>query len=124
MISASFLTKDLHVWWRHGADFFARHLLDADTASNVHGWQWVAGTGTDAAPYFRIFNPVAQAESFDPDGDYVRKWVPELNHLRGGAVHRPWDAPDGYSGGYPQRIVDHDTERVEALARYQASKAS
>lgn len=124
MISASFLTKDLHVWWRHGANFFARHLLDADTASNVHGWQWVAGTGTDAAPYFRIFNPVAQAESFDPDGDYVRKWVPELTHLRGGAVHRPWEAPDGYSRGYPQRIVDHDTERVEALARYQASKAT
>jgi deoxyribodipyrimidine photo-lyase len=124
MISASFLTKDLHLWWGHGAEFFARHLLDSDRASNVHGWQWVAGTGTDAAPYFRIFNPIIQAEHFDPDGDYVRKWVPELSHLRGTTVHRPWDGVGGYDYGYPQRIIDHDVERLEAMARYQTSKAN
>ena len=122
MISASFLTKDLHLWWPHGAAHFARHLIDLDIASNVHGWQWVAGTGTDAAPYFRVFNPTAQAERFDPAGDYVRRWVPELSHLAGAAVHRPWAAADGYRGGYPRPLVDHDKERREALARYRLAR--
>jgi deoxyribodipyrimidine photo-lyase len=119
MITASFLTKDLHLWWKPGADHFLAHLIDGDLASNAHGWQWTAGTGTDAAPYFRVFNPITQAEKFDPDGDYVRRYVPELRHLPGAAVHRPWDAADGYANGYPERIVDHAAERAEALDRYQ-----
>jgi deoxyribodipyrimidine photo-lyase len=80
----------------------------------------VAGTGTDPAPYFRVFNPVTQGRRFDPRGDYVRRWVPELRHLHGAAVHEPWRAPDGYDAGYPRRLVDHDAERREALARYEA----
>ena len=80
MITASFLCKDLHVWWPEGARHFLDHLIDGDVASNNHGWQWVAGTGTDASPYFRVFNPVTQGKKFDPDGDYVRRWVPELAH--------------------------------------------
>ncbi len=123
MITASFLTKDLHAWWPIGARHFLGHLLDADVASNSHGWQWVAGTGTDSSPYFRVFNPVSQGERFDPHGDYVRRWVPELAHLPGRAVHRPWDAADGYAADYPARIVDHDVERREALARYAAARA-
>ena len=122
MITASFLTKDLHVWWPVGARHFLDHLVDGDLASNNHGWQWVAGTGTDAAPYFRVFNPVTQAKRFDPDGAYVRRWVPELAHLPSAAVHEPWDHPDGYAHGYPQRIVDHAEERREALRRYEAAR--
>lgn len=122
MITASFLVKDLHIWWPTGARHFLRHLLDGDIASNNHGWQWVAGTGTDAAPYFRVFNPVLQGERFDPRGDYVRRWVPELRHLTGSEVHQPWRQPDGYAHGYPERIVDHAAERREALARLARSK--
>jgi deoxyribodipyrimidine photo-lyase len=118
MITASFLTKDLHVWWPVGARHFLDHLIDGDLASNNHGWQWVAGTGTDAAPYFRVFNPVSQGQRFDPDGDYVRRFVPELAHLDGAAAHEPWAHADGYAHGYPERIVDHAAERVEALRRY------
>lgn len=120
MVTASFLVKDLHVRWQVGARHFLAHLGDGDLASNNHGWQWVAGTGTDAAPYFRIFNPVKQGLRFDPDGDYVRKWVPELAHLQGRAAHEPWRHDDGYDGGYPQRVVDHDEERREALSRYRS----
>jgi deoxyribodipyrimidine photo-lyase len=94
-------------------------LRDGDLASNQHGWQWTAGCGTDAAPYFRVFNPVGQGQRFDPDGEYVRRYVPELAHLAGGAAHEPWAHPDGYAHGYPERIVDHAAERLEALARYQ-----
>ena len=119
---ASFLVKDLHVWWPHGARHFLDHLRDGDLASNSHGWQWVAGTGTDAAPYFRVFNPVTQGLKFDPDGDYVRRWVPELRHLPGKAAHQPWEHDDGYAEGYPERIVDHKEEREEALRRYQATR--
>jgi deoxyribodipyrimidine photo-lyase len=117
MVAASFLIKDLHLWWPRGARHFLEQLADGDVASNSHGWQWVAGTGTDAAPYFRIFNPVTQGLRFDPDGEYVRRWVPELRHLAGASVHEPWFQPDGYVHGYPQRIVDHAHERREALAR-------
>jgi deoxyribodipyrimidine photo-lyase len=120
MITASFLTKDLHVWWPVGARHFLDHLVDGDVASNNHGWQWVAGTGTDASPYFRVFNPVTQGERFDPDGDYVRHWVPELRHLAGRAAHRPWEHDDGYAHGYPERVVDHAVERQEALDRYRS----
>ncbi|MFV0429095.1 MAG: cryptochrome/photolyase family protein [Arachnia sp.] len=122
MITASFLTKHLHVWWVHGARHFMRHLLDGDAASNSQGWQWVAGTGTDAAPYFRVFNPITQAKKFDPDGDYVRSFVPELRHLPGATVHEPWRSDGGYDQGYPQRMVDLAVQRAEALRRYQAGR--
>jgi deoxyribodipyrimidine photo-lyase len=119
MITASFFAKDLHAWWPIGARHFLDHLLDGDLASNNHGWQWTAGTGTDASPYFRVFNPVTQGKKFDPQGDYVRRWVPELAHLAGKAVHEPWEHDDGYAHDYPQRIVDHAEERKVALERYQ-----
>ncbi len=123
MITASFLTKDLHGWWLPGAQHFLDHLIDGDLASNTHGWQWTAGTGTDAAPYFRVFNPISQGEKFDPDGDYVRRYVPELRHLPGAAAHRPWEAADGYAHDYPERIVEHAAERAEALSRYQQARS-
>jgi deoxyribodipyrimidine photo-lyase len=122
MVTASFLVKDLHLWWVHGARHFMAHLRDGDLASNSHGWQWVAGTGTDAAPYFRVFNPVTQGRRFDPDGDYVRRWVPELRHLPGASAHEPWRAADGHAQGYPDRVVDHGEERQVALARYRDAK--
>lgn len=123
MVVGSFLVKDLHIHWRHGAKWFMENLRDGDLASNTHGWQWVAGCGTDAAPYFRVFNPVLQGLKFDPDGEYVRRWVPELAHLPGALAHQPWDSPNGQSRGYPKPIVDHSEERDETLRRYQASKA-
>ncbi len=123
MVVASFLVKDLHVWWGRGARHFMRHLRDGDLASNQHGWQWVAGTGTDAAPYFRVFSPVRQGQQHDPDGDYVRRWVPELRGVPGKAVHEPWTLPGGLPEGYPERIVDHADERAEALRRYAAARA-
>jgi deoxyribodipyrimidine photo-lyase len=116
MIVASFLVKDLHLPWQWGARHFMRYLVDGDLASNSHGWQWIAGTGTDAAPYFRVFNPTGQGERFDPEGVYVRTWVPELRSIESSAVHAPTRRPDGY----PPPMVDHAVERVEALARYQS----
>jgi deoxyribodipyrimidine photo-lyase len=103
MIVASFLVKDLHLPWQWGARWFLDQLVDGDMASNQHGWQWAAGCGTDAAPYFRVFNPDTQAKKFDPDEEYVRRWVPEFG------------TPD-----YPDPMVDHGAERAEALRRYQA----
>jgi deoxyribodipyrimidine photo-lyase len=117
MIVASFLVKDLHIEWQHGAEWFERYLTDFDPASNSHGWQWTAGCGTDASPFFRVFNPVGQGLKFDPKGDYVRKYIPELSHLSGASAHEPWESAHGYSFNYPKRIVDHALERVEALAR-------
>ena len=108
MITASFLVKDLHLPWQWGARHFMRHLVDGDIASNQHGWQWTAGTGTDAAPFFRVFNPILQSERFDPHGDYIRQWVPELAHIAGKAIHGPVEA-----------MVEHGAERTEALRRYQ-----
>jgi deoxyribodipyrimidine photo-lyase len=108
MIVASFLVKDLHIEWQHGARHFMRWLVDGDLASNQHGWQWTAGSGTDAAPYFRVFNPVDQGKKFDPDGHYIRRWVPELRECPVDQIHEPRDP-----------IVDHATERREALARYE-----
>ncbi len=122
MITASFLTKDLHVWWPVGARHFLDLLIDGDVASNNHGWQWVAGTGTDASPYFRVFNPITQGLKFDPQGDYVRRWVPELDHLPGKTAHEPWKSDVGYEQDYPLRIVDHADERVEALERYRVAR--
>ncbi|WP_315094569.1 deoxyribodipyrimidine photo-lyase [uncultured Cellulomonas sp.] len=115
MVVASFLVKDLHVRWQRGAQHFMDWLVDGDVPQNQLNWQWVAGTGRDAAPYFRVFNPVTQGERFDPDGSYVRQWVPELRGVPGRAVHQPWrlglEAPEDY----PDPIVDHATERKVAL---------
>ena len=122
MVVASFLVKDLHLEWQLGADFFMEHLVDFDVASNAHGWQWTAGTGTDASPYYRVFNPIEQGKRFDADGDYIRKYVPELAHLSGAEIHEPWLYLDGYSKGYPERIVDHAVERLEALERLKEIK--
>jgi deoxyribodipyrimidine photo-lyase len=114
MIVASFLVKDLHLPWQWGARWFLDQLVDGDIANNQHGWQWCAGCGTDAAPYFRVFNPATQAEKFDPSGQYIRRWVPELADVDDvflSKVDRP--------SGYPEQIVDHGAERSEALRRYQ-----
>jgi deoxyribodipyrimidine photo-lyase len=119
MIVASFLVKDLHLDWTLGAREFLRRLVDGDLASNNHGWQWVAGCGTDPAPFHRVFNPVRQGRKFDPSGDYVRRYVPELRSVEGPAVHEPWELPSGPPAGYPERIVEHAAARQEALARYQ-----
>lgn len=122
MVVASFLVKDLHVRWQRGAEHFMRHLVDGDVAQNQLNWQWVAGTGRDAAPYFRVFNPVTQGLKFDPDGTYVRRWVPELRHLSGKSAHEPWKVPDDLFAApdpalpaYPERMVDHAHERERTL---------
>ena len=122
MIVASFLVKDLHLEWTVGAAHFMDHLVDGDLASNQHGWQWTAGTGTDASPYFRVFNPVMQGLKFDPDGEYVRRWIPELRELKGASAHEPWD--HGGADGYPEPIVDHSKERTVALDRYNAVRST
>jgi len=122
MVVASFLVKDLHLEWQLGEEFFAKHLIDFDVASNAHGWQWTAGCGTDASPYYRIFNPIEQGRRFDENGDYIRKYVPELAHLSAAEIHEPWLFLDGYSKGYPMRVVDHAVERHESLARLQEIK--
>jgi deoxyribodipyrimidine photo-lyase len=122
MVVASFLVKDLHLEWQHGADYFMEHLVDFDVASNAHGWQWTAGCGTDASPYYRVFNPIEQGKRFDESGDYIRKYVPELAHLSANEIHEPWLYLDGYSKGYSERIVDHAVERIESLARLQEIK--
>lgn len=119
MITASFLVKDLHIDWRIGARHFESLLVDGDLASNRLNWQWVAGTGTDAAPYFRIFNPVLQSQRFDPEGSYLRRWLPELATLAPPAIHAPWQHLDPTTLGYVWPIVDHAAERNEALRRYQ-----
>ncbi|MCC2321634.1 cryptochrome/photolyase family protein [Cellulomonas xiejunii] len=116
MVVASFLVKDLHIAWQRGAAHFMDQLVDGDVPQNQLNWQWVAGTGRDAAPYFRVFNPVTQGRTFDPDGGYVRRWVPELRDVPGGAVHEPWKLPGGLPAGYPERVVDHAREREVALA--------
>ena len=122
MVVASFLVKDLHLEWQLGERFFAQHLVDYDVASNAHGWQWTAGTGTDASPYYRVFNPIEQGKRFDENGDYIRKYVPELAHVSASEIHEPWLFLDGYSKGYPERIVDHAVERIESLERLKEIK--
>ncbi len=130
MIAASFLVKDLLIDWRLGERWFRRLLIDADLAQNVGNWQWVAGTGADAAPYFRVFNPVTQSKRFDPDGEYLRRWVPELAGLSGDALHAPWRAGPleltaaGVTLGdtYPAPIVDHATARERVIAAFEAAR--
>jgi deoxyribodipyrimidine photo-lyase len=122
MIVASFLVKDLHLEWQLGAEWFEHCLSDFDPASNSHGWQWTAGCGTDASPYYRVFNPILQGYKFDPDGNYVRKYIPELSHLQGSEVHEPWLLVDGLVHGYPEPMLDHSTERDESLRRLEEIK--
>ncbi len=130
MVAASFLTKHLRLHWKHGEQWFRDTLVDADLANNAAGWQWVAGSGADAAPYFRIFNPTMQARKFDPRGDYIRRWCPELAGLSDSDIHAPFElaadilAKAGIRLGetYPKPIVDHDAARKAALAGYDKIK--
>ncbi|HSN94827.1 MAG TPA: deoxyribodipyrimidine photo-lyase [Anaerolineaceae bacterium] len=126
MIAASFLVKDLLIDWRWGERYFMQQLLDGDPASNNGGWQWTAGTGTDAAPYFRVFNPILQGRKFDPDGAYVRRWVPELARVPDKYIHAPWEMPEVVQQAagcllgrdYPMPIVDHQQAREWVIAAY------
>lgn len=126
MISASFLTKGLLIDWRLGADWFLDTLVDADLANNSANWQWVAGSGADAAPYFRIFNPVLQSQRFDPDGGYIRHWIPELSQLEGQAIHAPWESSNCdniyLNTNYPKPVIDHHEARTRALSYYKELK--
>lgn len=122
MITAMFLTKDLHVDWRLGEQFFLQHLVDGEIASNNGGWQWSAGTGADAAPYFRIQNPWLQAKRHDPGGDYIRRWVPELEKVPAARLFEPPDRP--LAPGYPMPCVDHHAERDRTLAIFKKHKES
>jgi deoxyribodipyrimidine photo-lyase len=122
MVVASFLTKDLLIDWRQGARFFYEKLVDGDPASNNGGWQWAASTGTDAQPYFRIFNPVSQGQRWDPEGEYIRRFVPELRGIRNPKwIHAPWLA-DEPPGDYPAPIVDHAARREAALAAFKRAR--
>jgi deoxyribodipyrimidine photo-lyase len=121
LVTASFLVKDAGVDWRRGASVFSERLLDADVQQNDGNWQWVAGVGTDAAPYFRIFNPTLQARKFDPDGAYIRRWVPELADLDPAHLHEPWRAPSP-PPDYPAPMLDHAEARQRTLARYEAAR--
>ena len=131
LLAGSFLVKDLLLPWQSGAAWFWDTLVDADLADNTLGWQWVAGCGADAAPYFRIFNPVTQGRRYDPDGAYVRRWAPELGGLDARHIHAPWTAPDGalpdsgagLGGIYPEPLVDHGEARSRALAAYEVVRA-
>jgi deoxyribodipyrimidine photo-lyase len=116
MLAASFLVKHLMIPWQEGAAWFWDTLVDADLANNTMGWQWSAGCGVDAAPYFRIFNPVIQGEKFDPEGDYVRRWIPELARVPNQWIHKPWEAPAPLAKNYPKPIVEHAAARKRALA--------
>ncbi len=130
MIAASFLIKDLLIDWRRGETWFRDTLIDADPASNAASWQWVAGSGADASPFFRIFNPILQGEKFDPDGSYVREFVPELAALESKYIHRPFEAPEGVLADagiklgitYPEPMVDHAIARERALQAYNATR--
>ncbi len=132
MIVASFLTKDLLIDWRWGETHFMQHLVDGDPASNNGGWQWAAGTGTDAAPYFRIFNPVLQGEKHDPEGEYVRRWVPELCDVPDAYIHQPWTMSDEAQAeagcvigeDYPAPVVNHKQARERTLAAYKRARES
>jgi deoxyribodipyrimidine photo-lyase len=126
MIVASYLTKHMRMHWRHGARWFWDTLVDADLANNTQGWQWTAGTGADAAPYFRVFNPVLQSRRFDPDGTYLARWLPELEALPAARRHAPWEHADAFrrhAPDYPRTpLVALDEGRDAALAAWEAVK--
>ncbi|QFG00665.1 deoxyribodipyrimidine photo-lyase [Psychrobacillus glaciei] len=132
MVTASFLVKHLLVDWRKGYEWFQHTLLDFDVANNAMGWQWIAGTGIDSSPYFRIFNPITQSEKFDSSGAYIREWVPELSNLPAPYIHRPWEAPDfmleeldiRMGIKYPLPIVEHSRARLRALDAYNTIKGT
>jgi deoxyribodipyrimidine photo-lyase len=122
MVVAMFLTKNLLIDWHLGEAHFMDQLVDGDFAANNGGWQWSAATGTDAAPYFRVFNPVTQSQRFDPEGHYLRRWVPELAGLDARSIHEPWR----YAGGpkaYPKPVVDLKASRERAIAHFKAHAA-
>jgi len=131
MITSSFLTKHLLINWQEGERWFMRMLVDGDPSANNGGWQWAAGTGTNAAPYFRIFNPILQGEKFDPQGEYVRRWVPELANVPQKFIHKPWEMPiseqikSGVVIGrnYPAPIVEHKAARLRALEAYSKNRS-
>jgi deoxyribodipyrimidine photo-lyase len=126
MITASFLVKDLLINWQDGEAWFMKNLIDGDSATNNGGWQWTSGVGTDAAPYFRIFNPVLQGEKFDPNGDYVRMWIPELSVVPDDFIHKPWQMSEAQQRNlgiqigkdYPLPMVEHATVKSRTLAAY------
>ncbi len=122
MIAASFLVKDLFLSWQAGADWFWDTLVDADLANNSASWQWIAGCGFDAAPFFRIFNPILQSEKFDPDGVYIKRWIPELAKVPKAFIHRPWKASPDLKLCYPSPIVSHDQSRKRALEAFKEIK--
>jgi deoxyribodipyrimidine photo-lyase len=127
MVTASFLVKHLRIHWQEGEKFFRDCLLDFNEANNIAGWQWVAGCGADAAPYFRIFNPILQGERFDPQGDYVKKWIPELNNVPKKFIHKPWELNqkiEDFELGktYPKPIVIHEEARNAALEAFKSLK--
>jgi deoxyribodipyrimidine photo-lyase len=130
MVTASFLTKDLGIDWRRGERYFARRLNDYELSSNNGGWQWAASTGCDAQPWFRIFNPVTQSRKFDPDGSFIRRYLPQLAGLEGAALHAPWLAKADVLAragvvlgrDYPLPVVDHEQARARTLARFGALK--
>ena len=131
MVVASFLSKDLGLDWRRGEAYFASQLNDFDLAANNGGWQWAASTGCDAQPYFRIFNPVAQSQRFDPEGRFIRRYLPQLAALPDAALHAPWQARPAdlaaagvvLGGNYPRPLVQHDEARRRTLARYAVVKS-
>jgi deoxyribodipyrimidine photo-lyase len=131
MVTASFLTKDLGISWLRGERWFAQQLNDYELSSNNGGWQWAASTGCDAQPWFRIFNPVTQSKRFDPDGAFIRRWLPQLAGLEGAAIHAPWLAKPAaleraglvLGRDYPHPIVDHEQARERTLARFGALRA-
>jgi deoxyribodipyrimidine photo-lyase len=131
MVTASFLAKDLGIDWRRGEDYFARHLNDYDLAANNGGWQWAASTGCDAQPYFRIFNPVTQSERFDPEGKFIRRYLPQLERFTAAEIHAPWRVSEErqrqagclVGADYPSPVVDHAAARLLTLARYGKVKA-
>lgn len=118
MITAMFLCKNLLIDWRQGEQWFMQHLIDGDLAANNGGWQWCASTGTDSVPYFRIFNPVSQSRKFDPEGQYIRTWIPELAHLDAKTIHAPYESKTVQQLDYPKPIVDLKYSRARAIDHF------